>query len=245
MFIVCLLPTANCFLSDREACMKFLLDPDVKVMLPDGSTRRLVNYLLPSALLMLAALLLMISMFLPYWSMTMHAPQYPKGLKVDVYINHLEGDMREIDELNHYLGMPPLDEGGRLERSISIWAMVALGLLLMAGVFIHNQWAGILALPALGFPFAFLADLWLILYRYGHSIDPTSALGGAVKPFTPPILGPGKVGQFGTVAGFEIGLYLAGAALGVMLVGLWFHRAAYKPIVDARKRSQVTASQVS
>ncbi len=225
--------------------MKFLLDPDVKVMLPDGSTRRLVNYLLPSALLMLAALLLMISMFLPYWSMTMHAPQYPKGLKVDVYVNHLEGDMREIDELNHYLGMPPLDEGGRLERSISIWAMVALGLLLMAGVFIHNQWAGILALPALGFPFAFLADLWLILYRYGHSIDPTSALGGAIKPFTPPILGAGKVGQFGTVAGFEIGLYLAVAALGVMLVGLWFHRAAYKPIVDARKHSQVTASQVS
>ena len=40
---------------------------------------------------------------------------------MDVYVNHLEGDMREIDELNHYLGMPPLDEGGRLERSISIY----------------------------------------------------------------------------------------------------------------------------
>lgn len=217
--------------------MKFFsLDPDVKVLLPDGSTRHLTDYLLPSALLMLAALMLMISMFLPYWSMTMHAPQYPKGLRVDVYLNHLEGDMFEIDELNHYLGMPTLDAGGQLERSISFFAVVALGLLLIAGVFVHNQWAGVLALPVLGFPPAFLADMYLILYRYGHSIDPTSALGGAVKPFTPPLLGEGTVGQFGTVAAFGIGFYLAIGAVAVVLAGLWFHRAAYKPIVDARKR---------
>ncbi len=223
--------------------MKLSLDPDVKVVLPDGSTRSLTTYLLPSALLMLAALMLMISMFLPYWSMTMTAPQYPKGLRVEVYVSHLEGDMREIDELNHYLGMKRLDEGGQLERSISVYAIVVLGLLLMGGVVIHNQWAGVLALPALGFPFIFVADLWWILYQFGHSIDPTSALGGAIKPFTPPVLGVGKVGQFGTIASFEIGFYLAVAALGVVLMGLWFHRAAYKPIVDARKRAQTLTAQ--
>lgn len=219
------------------------LDPDVKVLLPDGSTRALTDYLLPSALLMLAALLLMISMFTPYWSMTMTAPQYPKGLKVDVYVNRLEGDMREIDELNHYLGMPKLDEGGRFERSISVIAIVVLGLLLIAGVFIHNQWAGILAVPALGFPIAFLADLALILYQYGHSIDPSSALGSAIKPFTPPLFGEGKVGQFGTIANAETGLVLAFVAVGVVLLGLWFHRAAYKPIVDARKKMKASGAQ--
>jgi len=219
------------------------LDPDVRVLLPDGSTRHLSDYLWPSAFLMLAALLLMISMFVPYWSMTMKAPQYPKGLRVDVYVNRLEGDVREIDELNHYLGMPPLDEGGRLERSLSVFAIVVMGLLLIAGVFVHNRWAGILALPALGFPLVFLADLYWILYQYGHSIDPTSALGGAIKPFTPPILGEGAVGQFGTVAHFEIGLFLALAAVGVVLIGLWFHRAAYKPIVDARQKIKAQAAQ--
>lgn len=221
----------------------FSLDPDVKVLLPDGSTRRLTDYLMPSALLMFAALLLMVSMFLPYWSMKMTAPQYPKGLKVNVYVNHLEGDMREIDGLNHYLGMPKLDEGGRFERSISIISIVALGFLLMAGVFVHNQWAGVLSLPVLGFPVVFIADLWYILYRYGHSIDPTSALGGAIDPFTPPILGVGKIGQFGTIASFEIGFYLAIAAVIVVLIGLWFHRAAYKPIVDARKRLAAVSNQ--
>ena len=49
------------------------------VVLPDGSERRsLIDYLLPSAILMLAALLLMTSIFLPYWSMTMTAPRLPQ-----------------------------------------------------------------------------------------------------------------------------------------------------------------------
>ncbi len=215
---------------------RFSLDPDVKVLLPDGSTHHLSDYLLPSALLMFAALLLMISMFLPYWSMTLKAPQYPKGLTVSVYVNHLQGDMREIDELNHYLGMPELDKGGQLERSISAAAIVILGLLLVAGVFVHNQWAAVLALPVIGYPIIFIADLWYILYQYGHSIDPKSALGSAIKPFTPPVLGDGKVGQFGTVASFEIGFYLVIASVIIVLVGLWFHRAAYKPLADARRR---------
>ena len=214
----------------------FSLDPDVKVLLPDGSTRSLSVYLIPSALLMLAALLLMISMFLPYWRMEMTAPQYPKGLFVDVYVNHLDGDMREIDQLNHYLGMKPLDEGGQFERSISISGIIVLGLLLIASVFVLNQWAAILALPVALFPIVFVLDLWWILYQYGHSIDPTSALGGAIAPFTPPILGQGTVGQFGTLATFGPGFYLALASVGVMLTGLWFHRAAYKPVVDARKK---------
>jgi hypothetical protein len=217
--------------------MKYTLDPDVKVLLPDGSTRRLFDYLLPSALLMAAALLLMISIFLPYWRMTMFAPQYPKGLTVAVYVNQLEGDVDEIDALNHYLGMPPLDEGGQLERSISILSIVVFGLLLIAGVFIHNQWAGLLALPVVAYPLIFLADLWWILYSYGHSIDPESALGGAIDPFTPPLIGEGTIGQFRTVAEFGPGLYLAVLAMVVVLAGLWFHRAAYKPIVDARRRA--------
>ncbi|MBI4791131.1 MAG: cytochrome C [Chloroflexi bacterium] len=223
--------------------MKFSLDSDVKVLLPDGSTHHLSDYLWPNALLMLAALLITISMFLPYWSMTLKAPQYPKGLTVSVYVNRLQGDMREIDELNHYLGMPELDKGGQLERSISVAAIVVLGLLLLAGVFVHNQWAAVLALPVLGYPIIFLADLWYILYQYGHSIDPKSALGGAIKPFTPPLFGEGKVGQFGTVASFEIGFYLVVAAVVVMLAGLWTHRAAYKPLADARKRVRAGQTQ--
>jgi len=218
------------------------LDSDVKVILPDGSTHQLSDYLMPTAVLMLSALLLMTSIFLPYWSMKLVAPQYPKGLTVDVYINHLEGDVKEVDALNHYLGMPKLDEGGQLERSISMIAIVTIGLLLIGAVFIHNQWAALLALPVIAFPIIFLADLYLILYRYGHSIDPKSALGGAIDPFTPKIIGVGNIGQFSTVSSLGPGLYLAFAAGIVVVIGLWLHRAAYRPLVEARKKMSAAKS---
>lgn len=213
-----------------------ILGPDIDVNLPDGSKRPLNDYLFPSAIFTIAALLLVASVFVPYWKMTMTAPQYPKGLRVNVYVNHLEGDMREIDELNHYLGMATLDSGGQIERSVALAAILSIGLLLAASVFVHSKWAALFALPALLYPIIFVADLYYILYQFGHSIDPKSALGGAIQPFTPPIVGVGKVGQFGTIAEFQIGFYLALLTIVVILIGLYFHRRAYKPVADARKR---------
>jgi hypothetical protein len=220
-----------------KAFLKSLLGPDIQVELADGTRRPLNEYLLPNAIFSIAGLILIASTFLPYWRMQMTAPQYPKGLYVDVYVNHLEGDMREIDSLNHYLGMPPLNEGGQLERSLSLVAIVALGLILAASVFVHNQLAVLLALPVLAYPLIFLGDLWYILYSYGHSIDPQSALGGAIQPFTPPLVGAGKIGQFGTSSSLEVGFFLAVLAAVVVLIGLYFHRRAYKPVLEARKRA--------
>ena len=37
------------------------------------------RYLIPTVLFLVAALLLLVSIFLPYWQLTLHAPQYPKG----------------------------------------------------------------------------------------------------------------------------------------------------------------------
>jgi len=225
-------------MSDQKSSRRAQLfgDPDVQVMRPDGTTVSLNTFLLPTAIFMLAALLLMVSMTLPYWQMKLTAPQYPKGLITRVYVNHLEGDVSEIDALNHYLGMPKLDEGGQFERSVSVLALSVIGLLMLGTTFVHNRWASLFVLPALLWPLAFLGDLALILYRYGHSIDPKSALGGAIKPFTPPLFGPGAIGQFGTVAEAGPGLILAVIASGLLLIGLWSHRQAYKPIVDARKK---------
>lgn len=222
-----------------------LFGPDIQVELADGSRRPLNQFMIPNAIFTIAALILVASTFLPYWRMEMTAPQYPKGLSVDVYVNRLEGDMREIDALNHYLGMPPLDEGGQLERSLSLIAIVSIGLILAASVFVHNQFALVLALPMLAYPFIFLADLWYILYSYGHAIDPTSALGGAIKPFTPPLVGEGKIGQFGTYSSLEMGFYLAILAVVVVLIGLYFHRRAYKPVVEARKRAAMQTATVN
>ncbi len=196
------------------------------------------RYLLPSLLLAAAAVLLVISIFQPYWRMTLRAPQYPKGLHVQAYLNHLTGDVREIDGLNHYIGMRPLEQAAQLERSLSIMAVGALVALVLAAIFIHNRRAALLALPAVLFPAGFLGDLYFWLNHFGQNLDPHAPLSSAIKPFTPPVLGVGRIGQFRTIAHADTGLLLAAAAAVLVLAGLYYHRRAYKPLVEARRQAR-------
>lgn len=192
------------------------------------------TYVLPTALLMFGAMLQIVSIFLPYWQLVLHAPQYPKGLRIQLFVNRMTGDVKEIDGLNHYIGMRPLGEGGELERSVAVIAIVALAMLLLAAVFIQNRWTGLLALPAVAYPLVFLVDLYYWLYSFGHQLDPKAALSSSIKPFTPTILGEGVVGQFRTTASVQEGFFLAAAGSLIVLLGLYFHRRAYKPLLEAR-----------
>jgi nitrous oxidase accessory protein len=204
---------------------------------PEELRRHRARYLLPTSFLAMAAVLLLVSLFQPYWRMILHAPQYPKGLTVHAYLNRLEGDVAEIDGLNHYIGMRKLDEAAKLERELSITAVVAIALLVVGAIFIHNRRAAWLALPALLFPVGFLVDLHLWLAHFGRNLDPHAPLSSSIKPFTPPVLGTGFVGQFSTVATPDTGLILASLASAAILGGLWLHRRAYRPLVGDAMRS--------
>lgn len=182
-----------------------------------------------------AAVLIIASIFFPYWTLVLHAPQYPKGLVVNAYISRLEGDVQEIDGLNHYIGMRPLGEAAQLEKTFSIFALIALALLVTAAIFIHSPWAALLSLPAVMLPAVFLGDLFFWLNHFGQNLDPHAALSNSVKPFTPTILGRGVIGQFSTDAYADIGLLMATAASILILVGLYLQRRAYKPLVDGKQ----------
>jgi hypothetical protein len=192
-----------------------------------------LDYVLPAVFLGLAAFCLLISIFQPYWRMKLLAPQYPDGLEVQAYVNRLEGDVGEIDGLNHYIGMRPLGEAAQLERSLSVILITVTSLLVVSAIAVHTKWAALLALPALLFPAIFLADMYFWMRNFGLNLDPTAALSSAIEPFVPPILGEGLVGQFKTIASADNGLYLATLASVLILIGLYFHRRAYKPLVEA------------
>lgn len=191
-----------------------------------------VRYRLPGVVLSLARIAILVSLFVPYWQMTLHAPQYPDELHVSAYINRLTGDVTEIDGLNHYIGMRPLNEAAQLERSLSIAMLIALILLVEGATHVHSKWAVALVLPAILFPFFFLIDLHLWMSHFGQNLDPTAPLSSAIKPFTPPVLGVGVVGQFKTVASPGLGLILAVSGSFLTVVGLFFHRRAFKPLYD-------------
>lgn len=194
---------------------------------------RPARYLAPTLLLALAAACLFATIFLPVWSMTLRAPQYPKGLRVLAYVDRFTGDVEEIDGLNHYIGMRPLHEAAQLERSIAIHSIVGLTLLCLAATVVHTRWAALLAAPAFSFPFVFLADLYYWMRDSGTNLDPHAPLSSSIKPFVPPILGEGHIGQFRTVASVEVGWLLALFASALIVVGLWLHRRAYRPLVVA------------
>ena len=64
--------------------------------------------------LLLLALPLLLSFLFPLWRISMKAPQYPDGLYMDIWSYQLTGgndghDIVEINTLNHYIGMPPID----------------------------------------------------------------------------------------------------------------------------------------
>ena len=200
--------------------------------------RRSWRYLSPALALGLARLALIVSIFLPYWKMDLTAPQYPDGLHVEAYLDRMTGDVREIDSLNHYIGMRPLEEAAQLERKLSIWALLALAILLELAVYIHSKWAALIALPAILFPAIFLADLRYWLHDFGTNLDPTASMSNAIEPFKPPVLGQGTIGQFGTQASMGPGLQLAIAAAVLTIIGLVLHRRAFRPLVT-RTRDEV------
>lgn len=191
-----------------------------------------LRYATPTFCFMAARVLLLVSIFLPYWHMELVAPQYPDGLYLTAYVNHLQGDVKEIDGLNHYIGMRPLNQAAAFERAASIWMVVAMFLLVEGAAFVHSKWAVLLALPAIGFPIGFLLDLQFWMTKFGQNLDPGAPLSNSVKPFTPTILGEGGIGQFRTFADAGLGLWFAAGCSVLTIVGFYFHRRAYKPLVD-------------
>ncbi|MCA9294154.1 MAG: hypothetical protein R3B57_11720 [Phycisphaerales bacterium] len=198
---------------------------------PKEASKHSLKYGTPGFLLLAARVLLLVSLFLPYWHMELQAPQYPDGLHMTAYLNVLSGDVAEIDGLNHYIGMRSLFEAAAIERTIGVFIMIAFVVMLELAAYIHTRWAALLVAPVVFFPAVFLVDLHLWMRHFGLNLDPNAPLSNAVKPFVPTAIGKGGIGQFVTIATPGTGLILAAVASVVLIAALYFHRRAYLPLL--------------
>ena len=140
------------------------------------------------------AALLAVSALLPIWISKLVAPQYPKGLWLFAYGGRMEGDVREINGLNHYIGMRSISPDVVPELQLWPIALLGAGILAMIGIFVPG-WLGRLARLGLWLvPIGILADIQRWLFVFGHSLDPDAAL--RVQPFTPLVVGPTKIWNF-------------------------------------------------
>ena len=169
-------------------------------------------------MLLAAAALLVATYFFPLWNLTMFAPQYPDGLRLDIYSYTLEGgnrgqDVKEINVLNHYIGMQDLVNESFTEFKWMPFVIGALGLLILRSV-VHGTVAALVDVTML-FVYFGAFSLWSFgykLYRYGHDLDPTAAV--QVPPFMPPMFG------YQQIANFEVYSYPRPASYAMLAVAV-------------------------
>ncbi len=182
----------------------------------------------PRQRLLLAALVvpLCLSFFFPLWRISMKAPQYPRGLHMDIYAYKLDGghdghDVAELNELNHYIGMRKLDRAGVPELGWIPFAFGALALLTFrVAVLGRGRDLVDLSVVICYVTIFFFARFVLMLYRYGHDLDPTAAL--TLKPFMPVVIGSKQIANFTTQSYPLAGTFLTAIfAAGVVGLTLW------------------------
>jgi copper chaperone NosL len=156
-----------------------------------------------SRVLILIAVIALIPAFLfPLWNMTFTSNQYLDGLTLNIYSHRLEGgktpardDLREINALNHYIGMRPLLES---DFSEFVWIPFVIGALAVLALraMVIGKMSNLVDVFVI-FTYFGLFSFWSFynrLYAYGHNLDPTAAI--KVAPFTPPLIGRQVVGNF-------------------------------------------------
>jgi nitrous oxidase accessory protein len=176
---------------------------------------------------------------LPLWQMTMRAPQYPKGLRLYAFGTRMEGDLSELNILNHYIGMPAISAPA-LETSmfpIGIGLLVVLCLAAPAHAWLRRTAVAMAVLMPIGI----LADLQWRLYEFGHTLNPTAPI--RLKAFTPLVIGPTQMGNFVSTAMISWGVVcLLGAALLLWAGGRMSARYdAVRRLPDARRAAAIAA----
>jgi hypothetical protein len=178
--------------------------------------------LTPRLLMVGAAVCLTVAFFMPLWNLTMFAPQYPDGLRLDIYADSLHGgnggqDVKEINVLNHYIGMRDLAAEDFTEFKWMPFVIGGVALLILRAV-VHGTMAALVDASVV-FVYFGAFSLWSFgykLYVYGHELSPTAAV--RVPPFTPPVFGYRQIANFEVYSYPAAGSYLM-FAVAVLLSG--------------------------
>jgi copper chaperone NosL len=176
-------------------------------------------------LVVVAAVLLSAVYLVPLWNLTMFAPQYPDGLRMNIYSYKLEGgnrgqDVKEINVLNHYIGMKDLAPEDFNEFKWMPFVVGAIGLLFLRTA-VHGRMASLVDVIVLYTYFAAFS-LWSFaykLYSYGHDLAPTAAV--KVAPFMPPLFGRKQLANFEVYSYPATGSYALGLAIVLLAVAFW------------------------
>jgi copper chaperone NosL len=144
--------------------------------------------------LYLGSILLIGAYFFPLWSITLEAPQYPDGLRLDIWLYAIGGSsddiLQNINILNHYIGMKLIEPDAIPELKIFpyiVGGLIAFGLL---SAFLKKKtlvWIWLIAFVIFGI--GAMYDFYLWEYDYGHDLNLKAPIKVPGMVYQPPLFG--------------------------------------------------------
>lgn len=173
-------------------------------------------------LVFLTAIALTVVLFVPMWRIDLDAPQYPEGLRLQIYPHKLGGNVEIINGLNHYIGMKTLHTEDFIEFTVLpyIIGFFALTSLLVA-IIPKRRWLNILFIAFVLFGIIAMVDFWRWEYNYGHNLDPNAAIVVPGMAYQPPLIGFKQLLNFGAYSIPDTGGWLFVASGVLLLLAVW------------------------
>lgn len=158
---------------------------------------------------------------------TAHAPYPPAVSAWDSYIHShkleagSEGqDLKEINNLNHYIGMAPIEEEDFAEMTFIPFLLGGFSLLALRAAFFGKVGAAIDTLVLFVYFGAF--SMWRFhyqLYTYAHNLDPRAPMD--IEPFTPILIGWKQIANFKQYSFPREGSFLLVGATACFAGAIW------------------------
>lgn len=176
---------------------------------------------LSRVLLIIAALALIVSLFVPLWSIYLDAPQYPEGLRLQIWANAIAGDVDIINGLNHYIGMKTLHTKDFIEFTLLPYLIVFFAVVFVLAAVIARKKILYTAFGAFViFGIISMADFWKWEYDYGHNLDPNAAIKVPGMAYQPPLIGFKQLLNFGAYSIPDIGGWMFVSAGALLLIAV-------------------------
>jgi len=157
-------------------------------------------------LLLLCSFALIYVLFVPMWRIDLDAPQYPEGLMLLIYPDHIGGNVDIINGLNHYIGMKTLHSEDFVEfKILPILISIFAALFFIVALSNRVKWMNWLCVLFVTFGIVAMVDFWRWEYDYGHNLDPNAAIIVPGMAYQPPLIGFKQLLNFGAYSIPDIG----------------------------------------
>jgi len=182
----------------------------------------------PSRIFMLAAAVSLCMMFVfPLWKITLLAPQYPDGLGMFIWVTKITGTdpgtLQNINIMNHYIGMKPIEPDSIPELQYMQYIILGLaGIALILAII--NRWkinlVWLIILVAAGS--LAIYDFYLWEYDYGHNLNPNAAIKIEGMAYQPPLIGKKLILNFTALSYPRLGSFFMALSMVTGGVAVYF-----------------------